>query len=298
MTELPKRLAGYVKQSPKIYVACVWTETRPERRKFLEKTLSNVLEDPRFVINWIGTRETEAPQAYRYFRDDAKPFAGLSAHRAWLTVRRNSQTLAGSSRRASTWIARRDGIWELLHGRRLTVVASRPSPLMDDCTRKHLLALDSFLDSDSDWLLGLEDDAIGEAGWSDRAIAAAKQFGDAGAPAVFIAASEGCNLSRTSSDPMPDGLGLFRVSPPTSRTACAYLMNRAAASSFQRILRRTGVRPHASMGFDFLVAFMVLRSSTRVYWVEPPLFLHGSERGIDGLASHRLELATASQAPD
>ena|GEM_PF-4460463 len=271
-----------------IFAGCVWTESRPERRDLLETVLDEVRDDRRFNVHWYGSEDTAAPDVYDYFRTNATPFAGLSPSRAWLCLRRNVQTTLGSSRRSSAWIARAAAGWNLIKGTRLTGNAPQ-SRLMDDCTRKHLLALDRFLDSDSEWLLGLEDDAIAVDGWGERVARIAERLSGPSSRAVFVAASEGAGLTRTASDPEPDDLGLFAISPPSTRTACAYLMNRAAAQFFQDTLRSTGVRPDEGAGFDFLAGFMVLQSPVDVYWTEPPVFLHGSERNVDGLGSHRFD---------
>lgn len=271
-----------------IFVGCVWTESRPERRDLLDRTLAPIAEDSRFDIHWLGSEDVAKAGGCLYFRDDAEPYAGLSASRAWLVLRRNAQTTRGSSRRSSVWIARVAAAWNLLRLRRLDADAP-PSEFMDDCTSKHLLGLDRFVASDSDWLLGLEDDAIADSCWPERLLGICKLVSEQSEEPVFVAVSEGAGLLRTSSDPKPDSLGLFRVSPPATRTACAYLMNKAAARLVQSALLSSGVRPNEGSGFDFLTAFVFARSPVSVYWTEPPVFLHGSEREVPGLESHRFE---------
>lgn len=162
---------------------------------------------------------------------------------------------------------------------------------MDDCTSKHLLALDRFVESGCDWFVGLEDDAIGCEKWTERTTGICDRLARHADEPVFVALSEGAGLRRTSSDPKPDSLGLFPVNPPATRTVCAYLMNRSAATLVQKTLAGTGVRPNEGAGFDFLTGFIFARFPVSVYWTEPPVFLHGSEREVPGLESHRLESA-------
>ncbi len=268
-----------------IFAGCVWTESRPERRKSLERTLAAANGDPRFEIQWCSSGDVAASDvSARYYRESAKPFAGLSGWRAWLILRRNVQTTMGSSRRLAGAIAVLAAGWNIVRGRGLKIDAP-PSPNSDDCARKHLLGIERFIASDANWLLGLEDDALGEAGWPEWIVEITEQLSKYASEPVFVATSEGAGLERTGSDPAPDRLGLFRVNPPTTRTACAYLMNRSAAMAFRELLAEAGVREDAGMGFDFLIAFLALRNGTRVYWTEPPVFAHGSERGVENLAS-------------
>jgi hypothetical protein len=268
-----------------ILVAAIWTESLPERRDSMASTLAPIEGDARFDVMWIGSRDTaEAGIADRYYRPDARHYAGLPKWRAWLLLRRNSQTTLGTSRRRSGLVAMVAAAWNIISGRGLEPDAP-PSPQSDDVTRKHLLALECFESSRAAWLVVLEDDAIGQEDWPGRVLAICARLRlEEGSPS-FVALSEGAGLERTSSDPIPDDLGLFEVKPPTTRTACAYLLDRPAAGEILGKLGSTGVREASGMGFDFLAAFAMTGIPVRAVWTEPPVFLHGSEQEESGLGS-------------
>ena len=266
--------------SPQIFVNCIWTERLAERREHLETVLAAVSSDPRFVINWTGSLDVEAAAFDGYIREDAPPCAGLPEWRAWIDLRRNVQTTLGSSRRRSTAIAYVAAGWNRLKGNRLSIPddAGRNRHDVDDITRKHLLGIKKFLASDAIWLLALEDDAIGTQGWESKVLDITSRLGSASERGIYVAASEGAGLVRTSSDPEPDDLGLFTVQPPTTRTACAYLIDRPAAEALTAILAETGVR--SGTGVDHLLSFLLKRIAATAFWTEPELFAHGSEHGL------------------
>ncbi len=263
--------------SPPIFVNCIWTERLAERREHLETVLAAVSSDPRFVINWTGSLDVEAAAFDGYIREDAPPCAGLPEWRAWIDLRRNVQTTLGSSRRKASLIAFAAAGWNLIKGHRLSVELDT-NRNRDDVTRKHLFGIIRFLESGSEWLLGLEDDAIGNSNWQLRTVAITERLDASLEVGAFIAASEGAGLLRTASDPAPDDLGVFRVRPPTTRTACAYLINRRAAEAFQKTLESTGIPP--GTGIDHLYSFLLSSSKSHAFWTEPDLFSHGSEHGL------------------
>lgn len=269
-------------RSGSVLVAGIWTEALPKRREKLAASLVAIEGSDRFTLVWIGSKDTEkAGVAERYYRADAAPFAGIPKWRAWLVLRRNAETTLGTSRRAAGPVALAAAAWNIVRGKGLTVDAP-PSEQSDDVTRKHLRALELLEESGADWLLGLEDDAIGEPRWTHRIEAIVDELSSRSEGPLFVAVSEGAGLQRTNSDPKPDSLGLFEVKPPTTRTACAYLINREAARRLRERLAGTGVRPGAGMGFDFLSAFALAETKVRAFWTEPAVFLHGSEQKEPG----------------
>jgi hypothetical protein len=269
-----------INPSSPIFVNCIWTERLAERREHLETVLSAAASDPRFVINWTGSLDVEAAAFDGYIREDATPCAGLPEWRAWIDLRRNVQTTLGSSRRRSTLIAYLAGAWNLATGNRLELPPDpgRNSDDVDDITRKHLLGISQFLESDAEWLLALEDDAIGATGWETRVIRITAMPTRSSAARIYVAASGGAGLLRTSSDPKPDELGLFAVKPPTTRTACAYLINRSAGEAIITTLSETGIR--SGTGVDHLLSFLLKKTASTAVWTEPELFAHGSEHGL------------------
>lgn len=103
-------------------------------------------------------------------------------------------------------------------------------------TRKHNAAWSQFLESDRDFLLVLEDDALLLDGWNPRWVQAQKLlFSDKSPGKLFISLGRGFGLNELGTLHLSrsiDEVGdFFEVSKPFANTACAYLINRELAEA-------------------------------------------------------------------
>lgn len=103
-------------------------------------------------------------------------------------------------------------------------------------TRKHNAAWSQFLESDSDFLLVLEDDALLLDGWNAGWVQAQKLlFSDKAPGKLFISLGRGFSFDELGTLHLSrsiEGVGGFvEVSKPFANTACAYLINRELAGA-------------------------------------------------------------------
>lgn len=103
-------------------------------------------------------------------------------------------------------------------------------------TRKHNAAWSQFLESDSDFLLVLEDDALLLDGWKARWVQAQKLLFSFKSPGkLFISLGRGFGFDQLGTLHLSrsiEGVGGFvEMSKPFANTACAYLINRELAEA-------------------------------------------------------------------
>jgi hypothetical protein len=72
---------------------------------------------------------------------------------------------------------------------------------------------------------------------------------------------------------------IYRMEPPRGRTACGYLINRKFC---ERIL---ALDCPITLGIDWQFNYLFLALEAKVFWIEPTIFLHGSEAGF--YSTHR-----------
>lgn len=148
----------------------------------------------------------------------------------------------------------------------------------------HVYALFLFLQSDCEWGLFLEDDAIPEQDFFIKLEKIAKLKRK---KPIWINLNSGAGLVRTSSDPQPDKYGLFRVIPANTRCATAYMINRAYAVRLKDLILVHGLADWLPIDLFYQVANRKLRAKS--FWIEPPVVVQGSESGRydSGLGKHR-----------
>jgi hypothetical protein len=103
-------------------------------------------------------------------------------------------------------------------------------------TRKHNAAWSQFLESDSDFLLVLEDDALLLDGWKSRWVQAQKLLFSVKSPGkLFISLGRGFSFNQLGTIHLSRSLneleGFIEMSKPFANTACAYLINRELAEA-------------------------------------------------------------------
>jgi hypothetical protein len=103
-------------------------------------------------------------------------------------------------------------------------------------TRKHNAAWSHFLESDSDFLLVLEDDALLLDGWEATWVSTQRMLLSNKMPGkLFISLGKGFGFDQLGtlhfSRPIDDVDGFMEMSRPFANTACAYLINRDLAEA-------------------------------------------------------------------
>jgi hypothetical protein len=139
--------------------------------------------------------------------------------------------------------------------------------------RMHLSALQRGLEEGKDWILVLEDDAVAH---PKAEMQINEIVNKVPALNTWINLNSGALLARTSSEKV-DSLGLFRVKPSATRCAVAYLISRDLALKFVDDATKLGVPNYLPIDFYFQV--LLRKYKAQSYWVEPELFLQGSEIG-------------------
>jgi len=147
---------------------------------------------------------------------------------------------------------------------------------------KHRYALSHFLSSpEFDYALVLEDDALVlPASMSVVSDLAEYLSASSFSGAVYIDLSSGCNLSVVNLLPpihnLSSGASLYSPPFPSSRTTCAYLINRAFAEAFLGVF----ISPQAPIDYEYMFTLTCLQRDQMLsacLWTEPNAFFHGSK---------------------
>ena len=150
------------------------------------------------------------------------------------------------------------------------------SATLELCTQ-HLLALFMGINNMTPWILVLEDDSvINESSYADLNLLTEL-------PSFFSAKKTIIHLN--SSRDMTDAFkhhsqkfgGIYRVSPPSTRNASAYLISRDIAKLIIGEIVKSGIPKN--LPIDFLLQVASRHFRVKTYWQEPPLFFQGSETG-------------------
>ena len=150
-----------------------------------------------------------------------------------------------------------------------------PLPALE-VTTMHYEAIRRSSISESSWTLVLEDDAVPNGDVVNRILEITNKL-NTNKP-IWINLNSGVNLKRTKSDKFPDELGLFRVKPPSTRCAVAYLTNRSYVDSAIQLFSKYPLPDW--LGIDFIYQVVNRKIGAKSFWTEPVLFLQGSETGL------------------
>ena len=139
----------------------------------------------------------------------------------------------------------------------------------------HLSALKAGLKSNQDWILILEDDAVLSRDFKNEITLIIKKYSHK--KKIFINLNSGAGMIRTESDPKPNELGIYRISPLGIRCTTAYLINRKTAKCLDNLFDEHGIQDWLPIDVHMQIALQKIRAKT--YWQDPPLFSQGSEDG-------------------
>jgi GR25 family glycosyltransferase involved in LPS biosynthesis len=138
---------------------------------------------------------------------------------------------------------------------------------------KHIQALRWFASTEASWGLIAEDDIIlkedslTRLGWLLEELSDSIDYVDLGGGANLRPDAAYRRLPHTRTR-------TFVIDPPSSRTTCAYLVNRRFAS-------KVVAEDHDPVvPIDWYYNYLMWAHDARALWAEPPLFVHGSEQGF------------------
>lgn len=243
-----------------------------DRREFLNRSLLNNGID----VRWITEKDAGS------FSDSSfgtSKIFGVSSKVIGMDLGVNSRSLVFSRRRARlqgyilflrSYITKQPNT--LTTG---SLPKGKPLPRAQiEVQHMHLTALKAGVESNRDWILVLEDDALP----TEKAFNVLSQIIKVKKPSrTWINLNSGAGLQRTSSDPQPDQFGLFRVKPASTRCVTAYLVSQDLAKKILELVNRYGIPNWLPIDVAYQAALRKLRA--KAYWQEPVTVIQGSESG-------------------
>ena len=155
----------------------------------------------------------------------------------------------------------------------LPMKKSLPKPQLE-VQRMHITALKWGIDTNSKWILILEDDAIPTEGAFELVNKIVENIKPTN---TWINLNSGAGLKRTKSDSTPDGFGLFKVTPAATRCVTACLISRDLAIKILELVDKHGLPEW--LPIDFILQAALRKTKARAFWQDPVCFLQGSEEG-------------------
>jgi hypothetical protein len=243
-----------------------------DRKAFLDKVIikNNIL------VEWITEKN------YYSFKNSPiteKDIMGISPKKLGMDLGINSRSLVFSRRKARfqgyilflrSFISHKNN---LLTTGSLPIKKSLPEPQLE-VQRMHMTALKRGIETNSKWILILEDDAIPAEGAFDLVYKITKNIKPTN---IWVNLNSGAGLKRTKSDPIPDTFGLFQVSPAATRCVTACLISRDLAIRILELVDQNGLPEW--LPIDFILLAALRKTKARAFWQEPVSFLQGSEEG-------------------
>jgi hypothetical protein len=139
----------------------------------------------------------------------------------------------------------------------------------------HLYAIKAGLESNQDWILILEDDAILNREFKNEILLITRKYSHK--KRIFINLNSGAGMTHTASDPKPNEIGIYRVLPIGVRCTTSYLISRETAKHLTALFDEHGIQDWLPIDVHIQIALQKIRAKT--YWQDPPLFSQGSEDG-------------------
>lgn len=237
--------------------------------------LSDYLEKCNVQAKWITEKN------YDQFKStpiSEKNIMGVSPKILGMDLGVNSRSLVFSRRKARIqgyilFIRSFMSLNNLYTTGSLPIRKSLPEPQLQ-VQRMHITALKQGIDTNSKWILILEDDAIPTENAFELVNKIAENFKTTNA---WINLNSGAGLKRTKSDPSPDIFGLFQVSPAATRCVTACLISRDLAVKIIELVDKQGLPEW--LPIDFILQAALRKTKARAFWQEPVSFLQGSEEG-------------------
>jgi hypothetical protein len=138
----------------------------------------------------------------------------------------------------------------------------------------HMTAIQKGIETNKEWILVLEDDAIPTTGAFLKIAEIQKNIEPKN---LWINLNSGAGLKRTASENKVDKHGLFEVKPAATRCAVAYLISKDLAIKFLNSALEEGIPNWLPIDFYFQV--LLRKYKAKSFWIDPVLFDQGSESG-------------------
>lgn len=133
---------------------------------------------------------------------------------------------------------------------------------------KHLDFYARVASGSSEYALVLEDDAILSHDFGERFD---EYFADAPADLDLIFIGSGCNLRVANAS---NGRYFYEKSAPATKCTDSYVVSRRAASKLSSTLLPL------TLPIDFELNYQIHAQRLKVYWLEPPIVVQGSQNGM------------------
>jgi GR25 family glycosyltransferase involved in LPS biosynthesis len=137
---------------------------------------------------------------------------------------------------------------------------------------KHRAAWQCIANGAAEWGLIAEDDILLQNGSLEYLLDLSTRLPDG---FDYIDLAGGCGLLPRMGNPVVNEV-FFAIDPPRDRTACCALMTRDFA---KRLLQ---MELPIIMPLDWTLTYAFVQASAKVYWIHPPVFIHGSETNVYG----------------
>jgi hypothetical protein len=243
-----------------------------DRKSYLDK----IIIANKISVEWITEKDFDSIKSSPI---SDKNIMGVTPKILGMDLGVNSRSLAFSRKKAKfqgyvlflrSFISHKNN---LLTTGSLPIKKSLPQPQLE-VQRMHLTALKRGINKNSKWILILEDDAIPTKGAFDLVGQIAETIKPIN---IWINLNSGAGLKRTKSDPIPDGFGLFQVTPAATRCVTACLISRDLAIKILELVDKNGLPEW--LPIDFILQAALRKTKARAFWQEPVSFLQGSEEG-------------------
>ena len=247
--------------------------TKLENRK---AHLSAYFEKCNVQSEWITEKNYDS---FKTAPISEKNIMGISPKMLGMDLGINSRSLTFSRRKARfqgyvlflrSFISHKNN---LLTTGSLPIKKSLPVPQLE-VQRMHMTALKRGIETNSKWILILEDDAIPTEGAFELVNKIIENIKPTN---TWVNLNSGAGLKRTKSDPTPNSFGLFQVSPAATRCVTACLISRDLGIKILELVDKHGLPEW--LPIDFILQAALRKTKARAFWQEPVSFLQGSEEG-------------------
>ncbi len=210
----------------------------------------------------------------------SKNVFGLSPVRYGFNLGVNSRALTSSRKKATIEGFRLLFIGLLLPNKKHILFGSIPKfvRMADnqlELIMMHMNAIKAGLDSNSPWILILEDDARKSEKINFDIELICEMYKKE--KIILINLNSGANMHHTQSDPKPNQFGIYRVRPIGVRCTTSYLINRETAKKLLNLFNH--YKPQDWLPIDVQIQIAVQKLKGKTYWQDPPIFSQGSEDG-------------------
>jgi len=243
-----------------------------DRKSYLDKIIIN----NNISAEWITEKDY---YPFKSSPTNEKNIMGISLKKLGMDLGVNSRSLVFSRSKARfqgyvlllrSFISHKNN---LLSTGSLPAKKSLPEPQLE-VQRMHMTALKRGIETNSKWILILEDDAIPSEGAFELVNKIIENIKPTN---TWVNLNSGAGLKRTKSDPVPDIFGLFQVSPAATRCVTACLISRDLAIKILELVGKHGLPEW--LPIDFILQAALRKTKARAFWQEPVSFLQGSEEG-------------------